>query len=151
MKISIYDIAGNIDNQKPKNVEKQSGHDFKKILQDEIKGSSIPANQERTLPPIDNISTTQFEIASLVDDKKQNIEHVESFLSVLENYQEQLKDPAVNLKELSPFINSLEKEVEKITPLLNSLPDNDELKDVLNKAIVTSTVEVIKFNRGDYI
>ncbi|MDP8217208.1 MAG: hypothetical protein P9M03_00585 [Candidatus Theseobacter exili] len=151
MKISIYDIAGNIDNKKTKNVEKQPGHDFNKILQNEIKGSSIPANHERSLPPIDNISPTQFEITSLVDDKRQNIEHVASFLNILENYQEQLKNPAVNLKELSPFVNRLEKEVEKIMPFLDSIPDNDELKNILNKAVITSTVEVMKFNRGDYV
>ncbi|TSA55613.1 MAG: hypothetical protein D4R45_02040 [Planctomycetaceae bacterium] len=151
MKISIYDIAGSIDNKKTKNVEKQSGHNFDKILQNEIKGSSIPANHQRSLPPIDNISPTQFEIASLVDDKRQNIEHVESFMNVLEDYQKQLENPAVNLKELAPFVNRLEKEVEKIMPFMNSLPDNDELKNVLNKAVIASTVEVIKFNRGDYI
>jgi len=45
----------------------------------------------------------------------------------------------------------MESEKETLTPVLNSLPPGDGLKDILNDALVNSEVEVIKFNRGDYV
>ncbi|MBW2647151.1 MAG: hypothetical protein JRE23_13445, partial [Deltaproteobacteria bacterium] len=51
----------------------------------------------------------------------------------------------------SPLVSGMESEAAKIMPLLDSLPDGDRLKDLLNRAVVTATVEAIKFNRGDYL
>jgi len=45
----------------------------------------------------------------------------------------------------------MEKKTAELIPTLESLPDGDKLKDILNQALVTSTVEIIKFNRGDYV
>jgi hypothetical protein len=36
-------------------------------------------------------------------------------------------------------------------PLLDALPEGDGLRDLLNRMLVTATVETIKFNRGDYL
>jgi hypothetical protein len=40
---------------------------------------------------------------------------------------------------------------EILTSAVNSLSDGDELKNILNQVIITSSVEIIKFNRGDYV
>jgi len=45
----------------------------------------------------------------------------------------------------------METEKETLAPVLNSLPPEDGLKDILNQALITSSLEVIKFNRGDYV
>jgi len=45
----------------------------------------------------------------------------------------------------------MEKEKDVLAPLMDSLPQGDELKDILNNALVSATVETIKFNRGDYV
>jgi hypothetical protein len=45
----------------------------------------------------------------------------------------------------------MEMENQELIPMMESLPDGDGLKDILNRLLVSSTVEVIKFNRGDYI
>ena len=44
----------------------------------------------------------------------------------------------------------MEMEKEGLTSALNSLPDGDGLKDVLNEVMITSSLEAAKFNRGDY-
>jgi hypothetical protein len=103
-----------------------------------------------TLPPVQNISSIRFDPIFDID-RMQNIERVEKFLDVLEDYQKNLENPAVNLKEMSPVVTCMKNETEKMLPLLNSLPDTDGMKDILNRALVTSTVEAIKFNRGDYL
>jgi hypothetical protein len=38
-----------------------------------------------------------------------------------------------------------------LTPLLDTLPEGDRLKDVLNRALVTAEIEIIRFRRGDYL
>ena len=43
------------------------------------------------------------------------------------------------------------KKVPFHVPLFDLDPTGDGLKDILNDALVNSEVEVIKFNRGDYV
>ena len=78
-------------------------------------------------------------------------ERTESFLDILEEYQRKLLDPQTTLRDIHPLIQRMKTEKETLTPVLNSLPPGDGLKDILNDALVTSEVEVIKFNRGDYV
>lgn len=103
-----------------------------------------------TLPPVQNIPTVQFDQISDME-TTQGIKRAEQFLDLLEAYQGKLGDTGSTLKEFSPLVASMESEAAKMKPLLDSLPDGDGLKDVLNRAVVTATVEAIKFNRGDYL
>jgi len=79
------------------------------------------------------------------------IKKVESFLDLLETYTRALSDPANNLKDIDPLVTSLENEKEKLTALGESLPEGDGLKEIVNQAVIHSTVEILKFNRGDYL
>ena len=150
MKIIPHEISEIANDQKTNKVAKTTGNKFEDILQQTINKSLSSEDQTMTLPPIQNISNIRFDPISNID-RTQNIERVEKFLDVLENYQKKLEDPSVNLKEVYPLCTHMEREAENMLPLLNSLPDEDGMKDILNRALVTSTVEVIKFNRGDYI
>ena len=79
------------------------------------------------------------------------VEQTENFLDILEEYKDKLLDPQTTLKDIHPLIQRMESEKETLTPVLNSLPPGNGLKDILNDALVNSEVEVIKFNRGDYV
>jgi hypothetical protein len=79
------------------------------------------------------------------------IKKVESFLDLLETYTRALSDPEKNLKDINPLVMSLESEKEKLTALGESLSEGDGLKDIVNQAVIHSTVEILKFNRGDYL
>ena len=150
MKITPHEISRIANDQKTNKVAKTTGNKFEGILQQTINKSSSSEDQTMTLPPVQNISNIKFNRISDID-RTQNIERVEKFLDVLENYQKKLEDPSVNLKEMYPLVTHMESEAENMLALLNSLPDEDGMKDILNRALVTSTVEVIKFNKGDYI
>jgi len=78
------------------------------------------------------------------------IERTEKFLEILDNYREKLQNPEVSLEEIYPLVSEMEMKKEGLTSALNSLPDGDGLKDILNEAMITSSLEVAKFNRGDY-
>lgn len=150
MEITPNEISRIANDQKTNKVAKTTGNKFEDILQQTINKSSSSEDQTMTLPPVQNISNIRFDLISNID-RTQNIERVEKFLDVLENYQKKLEDPSVNLKEMYPLVTQMQSETENMLPLLNSLPDEDGMKDILNRSLVTSTVEVIKFNKGDYI
>ncbi len=84
-------------------------------------------------------------------EKTRIMNRVENFLDTLDEYQHKLGDPRVTLKDIHPLISDMAAERENLISSFNSLPDGDKLKDILNRTLITSSVEVIKFNRGDYV
>ncbi|MCK5418368.1 MAG: hypothetical protein KAI93_07680, partial [Desulfobacterales bacterium] len=75
----------------------------------------------------------------------------ENLLNLLENYRQQLENPNVTLRTLEPVMNTIAKEKDQLSAVLDSMPNEDRLKDILNQTLITASLEVIKFNRGDYI
>jgi hypothetical protein len=75
----------------------------------------------------------------------------DKLLGLLEDYREKIANPVYSLKEVYPIIKSIEEENQRLIPLVDSLPDGESMKDFLHRLLVTSTVETIKYNRGDYI
>ncbi|MGD9052517.1 MAG: hypothetical protein PVG17_11750, partial [Desulfobacterales bacterium] len=63
----------------------------------------------------------------------------------------QLADPQVTLRQIEPLLNTIAKEKEQLSAVLNTMPDEDGLKDIVHRTLITTSLEVIKFNRGDYI
>ena len=130
--------------------EKVKGIDFGAVLKNEVEKSSNEISENQKIPPTSSISPIQLNMLS----PSQNgsiIDRVENLLNVLGEYQQKLKDPHFSLKEIDPLVKQLEKEKENLAPVLDSLVEDDGLKDILNQALVTSSLETIKFNRGDYI
>ena len=84
-------------------------------------------------------------------DKKTIVEGIENVLDLLDDYRSKLADPNITLKDIHPLISAIEHENKFLKPLLNSLSEGDELKPILNQTLVTTSLEVIKFNKGDYI
>jgi hypothetical protein len=82
---------------------------------------------------------------------EQVIGQTEKFLDKMNGYMEKLSNPRVSLKEIYPLVQAMEAEKEHVTPIINALPEGDGLKDILNEVLITSSKEVIKFYRGDYI
>ena len=130
--------------------EKAQGIDFGAVLKNEVEKSSNAISGNQTMPSISSISPIQLNMISPVQNGS-IIDRVENLLNVLDEYQQKLKDPHFTLKEIDPLVKQMEKGKENLAPVLNSLEENEGLKDILNKALVTSSLETIKFNRGDYI
>jgi len=79
------------------------------------------------------------------------VERTEKFLNLLEEYRNKLMDSRASLRDVHPLIEKLKSEKEALVPILDSLPKGEGLKEVLNNALVASSVEIFKFNRGDYV
>ncbi len=150
MKILPYNISGIPEQQKTGVSRGGSGDAFLDILEQTMTTSSKSEGGVMSLPPLQSISSIQFDQISNVN-TTENIERVEGFLNLLDQYQSQLGDSSSTLKDFSPLVSTMEGEAENMMSLLESLPEGDRLKGILNSAMVTATVEAIKFNRGDYI
>jgi len=124
--------------------------DFKTILDDSIKISEqkLPSSHKplkANFSPLAGISPLSY------IDKTKNIEKIENFLNTLDSYHQKLGDQVRTLKDIGPVVDKIATESESITELYESLPKNDALKQILNEVLIISSMEIAKFNRGDYI
>jgi hypothetical protein len=119
------------------------------VLQSAQGLSSSTSAGEIKFPPVIEIPIIPVE-ANQEMANRQVVVQIENLLSLLEDYQQKMEDSAISLKEVYPLIERLESENKKLRPILETLPDGT-LKEILNSAMVTSSVEVIKYNRGDYL
>ena len=149
MKITMNEISSLQPNSGRK-AEKVSGEGFQDILNEQMGNSSVSADQSAALPPMSNLAGIRFDLASQPN-TKQTLARMDRFLTLLETYQKQMEDPRISLKETSTIVSQLEQQTQELLPLLEALPEKNGIKDLLNRLLVTSTVETIKFNRGDYL
>ncbi len=130
--------------------EKVSGEGFQDILNETMGQAPAKAGQSAAPPPLSNLGSIRFDLAS-EPDTKQTLVRMDRFLRLLETYQTQMDDPRVSLKETSTVVSQMEQQIPELLPILDTLPEGSGIKDLLNRLLVTSTVETIKFNRGDYL
>lgn len=127
-----------------------SASEFSAIFEESLGNvsSSCSVSSKDCQMGVNGISKSQLDIYGNVETSVAG--QVENYLNVLNEYQEKLMDPDVTLKELSPLVEQMTREGEKLSSILESLPKDDNLKEILNETLVLSSLESIKFNRGDY-
>jgi len=136
--------------EKIKKNEKPLDKKFGAILKESIENSSKVDLEDHKVPMVNNVAEIQFN-TFLPGEKIPIVDRVLRLLGLLDEYHRKLADPQVTLKNIYPLINQMELEKENLIPVLNSLPDGDRLKDILNQTLITSSLEIIRFNRGDYL
>ncbi|HSR11540.1 MAG TPA: hypothetical protein VLS90_08825 [Thermodesulfobacteriota bacterium] len=75
----------------------------------------------------------------------------EALLDALDRYQTALADSRSTLKEISPLLSSLSGQARDLAEIGSRLPDSDPLRKIIGELEILSSVEVEKFNRGDYV
>lgn len=150
MKITTTNEISSLQQNSGINTEKVSKEGFQQILNEKMGNSPVNVSPSAALPPMSNLDSIRFESASQPD-KKEILSRMDRFLTLLEDYQKQMEDPRITLKETATVVSQMEKQTQELLPILETLPEGDGIKDLLNRLLVTSTVETIKFNRGDYL
>jgi hypothetical protein len=84
-------------------------------------------------------------------DRQVAIDRVENLIDLLDHYRQMLSDPSNSLKKIDPVIKEIDQQKENLAPVLDSLPDGEKLRDIVNQTLVTAALETTKFYRGDYI
>jgi hypothetical protein len=130
--------------------EQDQKDDFKNVLKASVERTAQHPAKIKSSPMANPVSAIQFHPVSL-ENKRITVERVDNILNLLNNYRDNLADPQVTLRSIEPVINMIAKEKEQLSSVLESLPNEDELKDIVERTLITASLEVIKFNRGDYI
>lgn len=142
------EILGGDYTVRNKHESNASGSQFSAILEESLENVANTNAAELQGSKIEGISKAQFDLFSKVENP--TIGQVENYLNMLTEYQEKLGNPDVSLREISPLLDQMNAENERLASALDSLPNEDGLKGILNETLIISSLETIKFNRGDY-
>ena len=137
-------------NPKTSKNEQASEADFNHILKESVEKSTETPSEIQPTTLLDPISAIRFNPLSSQDNDI-TLDRVENLLNLLEKYRQQLRDPQVTLKTIEPLMSTIAAEKDQLSEKLDSISNEDGLKDILNQTLITASLEVIKFNRGDYI
>ena len=130
--------------------EQDQKEDFKNILKASVERTTSNPGKIQSLPLTNSVSAIRFQTPS-PEHKRLTIDRVDNLLNLLDNYRNQLADPRVTLRSIEPAMKMIDKEKEQLSSVLDSLTEEDGLKDIVNRTLVTASLEVMKYNRGDYI
>ncbi len=130
--------------------EVTSDAEFKNILKASVERSKAQPAEIQTPPQPDPIAAIRFTPPSPAAREK-TVERVDNLLNLLDHYRDQLADSKVTLRSIEPILNTISKEKDQLSGVLDDLPNGDGLKDIVQRTLITASLEVMKFNRGDYI
>jgi len=137
--------AGNKTDPSPVNGDK-----FGDILKETIGNNKQEAAGSRRTAFVNPLAGIQPK-ATVALDRQIALDRVGNLINLLDQYRQKLSDPRITLKNIDPIIKEIDQQKDKLAPVLDSLPDGEKLKDIVNKTLVTASLEITKFYRGDYI
>ena len=127
-----------------------AGKKFGAILNEAVKNTPtenpIPLQTafNHPVPGLQGVSLSATDLRFAAD-------RIEDMINLLDRYRQKLADNRISMKQLDPDIKEMSRGMENLTRVLDSLPADEGLKDILNRAMVTISLEIGKFYRGDYI
>jgi hypothetical protein len=142
-------VTGEIAAAKRKNSDSPAEGSFETLLRKaaDRTGAHMPAT---------SVNHTIFPAVSGIEhsgpvSRMETIGRAEKLLSILDDYSSKLADPRYSLRDIHELVVGMETEKDRLLPLMESLPEGDAARDLINRILVTASVESIKFNRGDYL
>jgi len=126
--------------------EKEFGTILKETVENTTRAGAGP-RQTAFINPLSGVRLT----TPGSPDPSITIERIENMIDLLDQFRHKLADSRINLKQIDPIISKIARENDSLATLENSLPDDDDIKNILNQTRVTASLEVTKFYRGDYL
>jgi len=149
MKIKTDEPSRLITEQVGKKPKQKEAAKFGEILQRTIGSTETQAQKGMGAQTVASVQGAQAP-GAVEEQQGPILGRVEQLLDTLEEYQRNLGSASIPSESLKPLINRMEDHHKALAAVLVTLPDGDNLKDVLNRVLITSVVEVEKFKRGDY-
>ncbi len=143
-------IAPSVYPDKTAAKDKTSDAEFKNILKASVERSQQPPAKVPTPHQTHPIAAVRFPPPEPMA-RQTTIERIDNLLNLLDQYKDQLANQNVTLRRIEPLLNTIAKEKEQLSGVLEQLPNDDSLKDIVQRTLITASLEVMKFNRGDYI
>ncbi len=154
MKISptVPPAVREITTEKSKKTESPGEGNFGEFLQKAVDGAGRTKGDVPASPVKETIYPQMAGVQSAgIPNRMEAIGRAERLLDILDDYSSKIADPRYTLKEINELVVGMETEKASLLPLMESLPAGDGARDLLNRILVTASVETIKFNRGDYL
>jgi uncharacterized protein YoxC len=80
------------------------------------------------------------------------VRRTDSLLNLMDTYAQDLSDPSKSLKEISPALDTINQHATELLEQSKTLsPKDDALTGIASQVALTARMEVIKFQRGDYV
>lgn len=127
--------------------------DFGTILKETIQTTPKPESKPAPgmLNPIASVHPLAASPPLAPPDREAALGQVENILDLLDDYRHKLADSRVTLREMDALVGRISGEKENLAATLNSMEEGEQLRDILNQTLVTASLEIMKFKRGDYI
>lgn len=151
MKVHSLDGGHNGMKVKPAGADASDKRTFQSVLENKMKAASpggVPPSGVLQEPA--SIQEVFLSKLSTVEPEK-IISMAERLLERLDTYRQKLRDPAISLDELSPFISKIAEENEAIASAVRDLKENGTLNEIVNQIMLVSSIELMRFTRGDYV
>jgi hypothetical protein len=75
-----------------------------------------------------------------------------SLLDLMDNYANDLGNPSKSLKDIAPLLDTMNTRATELLKQSETLtPQDDSLRRVASEVALTARMEMIKFQRGDYV
>ena len=132
------------DLRKPK---RSGGKKFDAVLQDNLKAVSPEQLKNARVTEPQKVASVLLPAI----DREEVVARVINFLDIMDEYAQKLGNPNITLKEIAPLIAKIEDQNNELKLLAESLPPFDSMRPLLDEVLIRSSVEVIKYNRGDYM
>lgn len=136
-------IAGTLQAELEKQQQRRTGA-FDAVLEETMAGRAATNEASTSVHPPLRVS-----MPPLID-PDEAVGRLEAFLDLMDRYSEQIGSQST-LKEIAPLVERMRMEKDQLQMLSDRLPDDDEVRPLLQEAIIRSSVEIVKFNRGDYL
>jgi hypothetical protein len=127
-----------------------AGKGFGTILKETVKNSKTAVSAPLSTTFINPLAGFQ-PVSSSKSNRQFVANSIEDMVNLLDRYREKLSDPRITMKQIDPVVREMTREMENLAPVLDSLPADEGLKNILNQTLVTVSLEISKFYRGDYI
>jgi hypothetical protein len=127
-----------------------AGKEFDAILKETVKNSTtagLAPSQTTFINPLPALQPA----SSSLSDHQLAANSIEDMINLLDGYREKLANPRITMKQIDPVIREMTREIENLAPVLDLLPADEGLRNILNQTLVTVSLEISKFYRGDYI
>ena len=144
------EIVRNAVVSKTDSTDARSDNKFKDILKASVERTAEQPAKIPTPPQPGRVTPIRFAPLS-PEAREMTVERVDNLLNLLDQYRDQLANPKVTLRTIEPILNTIAKEKEQLTGVLDNIANDDGLKDIVQRTLITASVEVMKFNRGDYV
>jgi cell shape-determining protein MreC len=157
MKITDPNIVATRQNSNAKKMQKTTGQSFNQTLEECMSSSStrkstasessnVASIPRMTVPTAVNAVDSVFLMP-----QEGAMKQAEDALNLLQTYQQDLLDPAKSVKDLASTVQSMDREADSLNSLLEDFQNEPEIQSLMEKLAVVMKVEVMKYNRGDYV